>query len=52
MLNQFCKKKFLGLVPVSEPVKDTLFKFTKPKLDFNGDDAVDIGHIAGGKNNS
>ena len=40
------------LVLVSEPVEGPLFKFTEPKLNFNGDDAIDISHIASSKNDS
>ena len=39
-------------VLVGEPVEDAFFELTKPELNFDGDEAVDIGHVAGGKNDS
>ncbi len=35
-----------------EPLQDSFFKFAEPELNFYGNEAVDIGHVAGGKNDS
>ena len=35
-----------------EPLEDPFFEFAEPELNFYGNEAVDIGHVAGGKNES
>ena len=35
-----------------EPMKDAFFKLAEPELNFYWNEAIDIGHVTGGKNDS
>ena len=38
------------LILRGEPMEDSFFKFAEPELNFYGNEAIDVGHVAGGKN--